>query len=325
MKKRLFILLSSLCLTVASMLAAAQQWPQRTIRLAVSGAPGMPSDIAARILAQNLGAELGQTVVVENRPGAAGSIAARYVAMSEPDGYTMLLAPASTISIAPWTMAQEHKWDQELAPIGMFAYTPLAIAVKADSPVRSLQELVALGQKAKDSIVIANPGIYTMAHLTTGLLSEKTRTNFRAIPFNGFSGEMAAVLRGDAAAMIDGVTPILAQTRNNSLRILAVSSQEALPGLEQYPLFKEIMPGVLVDGWFGLFAPAKLDPALVERVNRGLNNIKRNPEMQAALGNLGMYTRQDTVKQFSDYVASQSEQWRNVVANMQPDPDQAAR
>jgi tripartite-type tricarboxylate transporter receptor subunit TctC len=309
--------LSAVWLTAAFVVvqAHAQQWPERPLRLIVPGPPGSATDIPARILAQNLGKDLQQTIVVENRPGAGGSIAAREVAQAKPDGYTLMLAPASTISITPWTLpGTRQRPDKQLTPIGMLAYTPLAIAVKADSPIQSADQLLDGGSAKPDTLVVANPGIYTMAHLTTELISERTPATFRAVPFNGFSGSLTAVQNGDAVALIDGVSPILAQAQSKTLRILAVTSQERLPGLEQYPLLKDVVPNTFVDGWFGLFTTAQTPAAVAQRLSGALNRVKADEQVSLALRKLGMYTRPDDTRSFAAYVKSQSEQWGRLIA-----------
>lgn len=224
--------------------AYAEDWPQKgPIWLIVSNAAGSSADIPARILVEQLSTQLGQTIVVDNRPGAGGSIAGRMVAQSKPGGYSLLFAPTSAASISPWTLS-EGMWqpDRELLPIGMFAYTPLAIAVKSDSPIRNMRHLIELAREKPDSFVSTNPGLYTRGHLASELVIERAKAPLRTIPFKSFPGELVAVMNGDAAMLMDGVSPILAQTNGQGLRILAVSSDEHLPGLESYPLLSVFCP-----------------------------------------------------------------------------------
>jgi tripartite-type tricarboxylate transporter receptor subunit TctC len=303
-------------LSLVGTMAHAGGWPDHPLRLLVPSTPGASTDIPARIFAQALSAELGQSVVVENRPGAGGVIAARAVAQAKPDGYTLMMAPASTISITPAALpdTQLHP-AKDLTAIGMLAYTPLAIAVKTGSPITSMADLLERGRRAPDTLVVANPGIYTLAHLTTELISERAKASLRAISFNGFTGSLTAVQNGDAAALIDGVSPILAQARGNGLRILAISSPERLPGMEQYPLLGASLPGTTIDGWFGLFAPAGLSREITDRLATALARVKANSDTAAALQELGMYTRDDDPATFARYVQAQSTQWAGVIAH----------
>jgi tripartite-type tricarboxylate transporter receptor subunit TctC len=301
--------------SAAGLAADAPEWPQRPLRLLVPSAPGTSSDIPARIFAQMLSQQLGQGVVVENRPGAGGVIAARTLAQARPDGYTLMMAPASTISITPSALP-DKQFDpaKDLTPVGMLAYTPLAIAVKADSPITDLPELLSRARRAPDTLVMANPGVYTMAHLTTELIAKRAKAGLRAVAFSGFGGSLVAVRNGDAAALIDGVAPILAQVRGGALRILAVSSPQALPGLEQYPLLSDAVPHTTVDGWFGLFAPAGLPASVATRLTQALTTIRADSGTAAALRELGMYTREDDPASFARYVQTQSTLWGEVIA-----------
>jgi tripartite-type tricarboxylate transporter receptor subunit TctC len=309
-----------LLLTTACAMAAAQvqaeTWPAHAIRLIVPGAAGSAADIPARLFAQHLSTALGQSVVVENRPGAGGAISARAVSQAAADGYTLMMAPASTVVIAPWALP-DMKMDpaKDLAAIGMLAYTPLAIAVRADAPFKDLRSLLDKAKAEPNSVTFANPGVYTMAHLTTDLIAERTSAPLRPIPFNGFSTAFASVQKGDVTAVIDGVSPILAQARGGFLRIVGVTAAAPLPGLENVPLVRDTVSNTVVDGWFGLFAPKGVTPAVADRLSRAMVEVKRNETLVSALRDMGMYTRDDTPAAFAKYVAAQSDQWRAVGQN----------
>lgn len=296
--------------------AQGTDWPQRPLRLVIPGPPGGSSDVPARIFAKGIGDVLKQSVVIENRPGASGLIAAREVANAAPDGYTLLFTSGSAIAITTGMMADMAEAAKKLAPIGMLAYTPLAIAVSDSSPIQSLAQLISMARDKPDALVMANPGTYTLAHLTTELMIKRANIPMRAIAFNSFPAELVAIKNGDAAAFIDGIGPVLAQSDGKGLRILAASSEEPLPGLERYPLMKDTIPGLTADGWFGLFAPAGVPAPVVQRISEALALTKQDPQIASTLKGLGMYVRPDDPASFTVYVRSQTELWHGVLAEL---------
>jgi len=296
--------------------AQGQEWPQRPIRIVIPGPPGGASDVPARLMAKSLGENLKQTVMVENRPGASGLIAAREVANAKPDGYTLLFTSGSSITISTGMMAEMASTVKKLEPLGMLAYTPLAVAVTNDSPFASIEQLIEAAREKPDTIVMANPGMFTLAHLTTELISDRAKAPLRAIAFNSFSAELVAVKSGDASAFIDGVGPILAQAGGNGLRILALSSPERPPGLEQYPLMKDTVPDTAIDGWFGLFAPAGLPKAVTERISTALESAKQDTKLASSLKQLGMYVKPDSPATFAAYVQAETELWHGQIAKL---------
>lgn len=311
------------CLAVATLalgllapVAHGQDWPQRSVRIVIPGPPGGASDVPARMLAQTMGEYLKQTVVVDNRPGAGGLIAAREAANAKPDGYTLLLSVGSAITISTGTMPEMARTVKKLEPLGMLAYTPLAIAVNDASPLRNLEQLVQASREKPDTIVLANPGVNTLAHLTTELIIDRGDAPLRAIAFNSFSAELVAVKSGDAAAMIDGIGPILAQAGTNGLRILALSSPDHPPGLEQYPLIRDVVPDTFSTGWFGIFAPTGVPAPVLEKLSAALDAAKQDEKLAAALKKLGMYVREDTPASFADYVQEETALWHGQLARL---------
>lgn len=296
--------------------AHGQDWPQRSIRLVIPGPPGGSSDVPARMMAQTMGEFLKQTVVVENRPGAGGMIAAREAANAAPDGYTILLSVGSAITISTGTMPEMAATVKKLQPLGMLAYTPLAVAVTEASPIRSFEQLIQAARDKPDTLVLANPGVNTLAHLTTELLIDRGKAPLRAIAFNSFAAELVAVKSGDAAAMIDGIGPILAQAGTNGLRILALSSPDHPPGLEQYPLIRQTVPDTSSTGWFGLFTPAGVPEPVLQRLSAALDNARQDEKLAAALKKLGMYVRHDTPREFADYVREETALWHGELARL---------
>lgn len=317
------------CLLIAMGVAQPVQaaWPERSIRLIVPSAAGGAGDIPARLFAQWLGDRLGQSVVVENKPGAGGIVGLRALASAQPDGYTLTLTAAASIVISPWLQADPGQHPARmLTPIGLFSYTPLAVAVKADSPFRSLAELVDASRQANTSLVIANPGVNTLAHLGSQLLNARAHARLMPVSFSGFSGGLQALHTGDAAAIIDGVSPILAQARHGDFRILAVGSGEPLAGLESYPLLQDTVSNTQIVGWFGLFGPKGLPASITERLSQALSDIRKDAKLADQMQELGMYMRgQDTPESFAEYVRKESALWGGIIKDGEVNGNAASR
>lgn len=316
MNIKLTAILATLSLSVCFGSATqAADWPQRSIRLIVPGSPGGAADIPARLFAEKLGEKLGQSVVVENKPGAGGIIGLRALASAKPDGYTLTLTPAATIAVVPWLQEDPSQHPaKQLTPIGLFAYTPLAIAVKSDSRFKTLDELLSASRQDSEPLVIANPGVNTLAHLSSQLVNTRSGANLLPVSFSGFSGGMQAIHNGDATAIIDGISPILAQAQSGAFKILAIASDKPLPGLEAYPLLNQAVPNTVSTGWFGLFGPENLPASISEKLSETLEQIRQDAALTQKLQTMGIYASdKDTPASFATYVQQQSTLWGDLI------------
>ncbi len=269
---RLFAVL----LAVVSQFALAQMYPTKPVRLVVGLAPGGATDIMARTLAPALGEELGQPVVVDNRPGAAGSIGAAAVAKAPPDGYTLFLASSSFTSNS--VLQQNGGYDPlaDFEPITNIASGPFLLVVRNSLPVGSVRELIAYAKANPGKLNYASSGIGSTAHLSGELLKRAAGIEMTHIVYRGAGPALADVLGGQVDAMFASIVSSLHHAKSGKLRALAVTSARRSAVVPEFPTVAESLPNFEMTGYFGLLAPARTPAAIVERVHAAVERtIKR--------------------------------------------------
>ncbi len=269
---RLFAVL----LAVVSQFALAQMYPTKPVRLVVGLAPGGATDIMARTLAPALGEELGQPVVVDNRPGAAGSIGAAAVAKAPPDGYTLFLASSSFTSNS--VLQQNGGYDPlaDFEPITNIASGPFLLVVRNSLPVGSVRELIAYAKANPGKLNYASSGIGSTAHLSGELLKRAAGIEMTHIVYRGAGPALADVLGGQVDAMFASIVSSLHHAKSGKLRALAVTSARRSAVVPEFPIVAESLPNFEMTGYFGLLAPARTPAAIVERVHAAVERtIKR--------------------------------------------------
>ncbi len=278
----------ALLLTALATPALAQGFPDRPIRLVVPFAPGGGTDILARVLAQKLGDWLGQPMVVENRTGAAGAIGLVAVARARPDGHTLLFTSSPSIVVLPaMTPPPGYDPERELHPIATLARQPMLFVVAANSPHRTLADLVAAGRERELSF--GSPGVGTDPHLVAEVLARATGARFQHVPYRGGAPAIAAVLAGEIqfnAALTVVAKPLLADGR---IRALAITSASRSADFPDVPTVAELgWPEVTMVPWWGLFAPAGLDGAAAERLGAATARLAQDAEWQQRLQSLAI-------------------------------------
>jgi tripartite-type tricarboxylate transporter receptor subunit TctC len=269
---RLFAVL----LAVVSQFALAQMYPTKPVRLVVGLAPGGATDIMARTLAPALGEELGQPVVVDNRPGAAGSIGAAAVAKAPPDGYTLFLASSSFTSNS--VLQQNGGYDPlvDFEPITNIASGPFLLVVRNSLPVGSVRELIAYAKANPGKLNYASSGIGSTAHLSGELLKRAAGIEMTHIVYRGAGPGLADVLGGQVDVMFASIVSSLHHAKSGKLRALAVTSARRSAVVPEFPTVAESLPNFEMTGYFGLLAPARTPAAIVERVHAAVERtIKR--------------------------------------------------
>ncbi|HYL89959.1 MAG TPA: tripartite tricarboxylate transporter substrate binding protein [Burkholderiales bacterium] len=272
---RVFALLFAL----VSQLAAAQPYPSKPIRLVVGLAPGGATDIMARTLAPALGEELGQPVVVDNRPGAAGSIGAGIVAKSPPDGYTLFLASSSFTSNAVLAKNRSYEPITDFEPITNIASGPFLLVVRNSLPVNSVQELIAYAKANPGKLNCASSGVGSTAHLTSELLKRSAGIEMTHIVYRGAGPALADVLGGQVDLMFASIVSSLHHAKDGKLRALAVTSAKRSAVVPDYPTIAESgVPGFEMIGYFGLLAPAHTPAEIVAMVHSAVQRAIKRPE-----------------------------------------------
>ena len=271
-------------------LPAAAQWqPTRSIRLVVGFTPAGTTDIAARILAERLTQRLGQSVLVENRPGAGGNVGADVVAKSEPDGHTLLMQTISSGAINYSLYgARMPIRPEDLAAVGLLLRVPNAIFVNNAVPVTTLAELVALLRARPGQLNIGSSGIGTSLHMTGELLKLATGVQITHVPFRGSGPMLQEMIAGRIEVGVDNLPSVIGHLREGRLRPLAVTTAARSPALPNVPTCAEAgFPAIEATAWFGVQAPARTPPAVIERLGAEINAVVQDPVSWARLAELG--------------------------------------
>ena len=280
------LLLTTLVMAQA---ATAQAWPERVIRIINPYAAGGPSDTIVRLLANGMGDELGQRVIVENKPGAGTVIGANLVAKAAPDGYTLLLATVAPLVVQP-AIAASLPYDahKDFALIGMFATVPNLVSVHPDLPVHSVAELIAYARKNPGKLNYASAGAGTGPHLGGELFQQMTQTRLTHVPYAGAAPAVLAVLSGQVEVSFVNITPQIPHIRAGKLRPIAIGSSRRSALFPDVPTMQEAgLKGYLSESWNGLAAPAGTPPAVIDKLTRAMTKVMASPALQEALLPLG--------------------------------------
>ncbi|MGK9170355.1 tripartite tricarboxylate transporter substrate binding protein [Inquilinus limosus] len=302
--------------TAGSGPAAAQEF-QRTVRIIVPYAPGGTSDTLARIIAPQLSEAIGQTVVVENKPGAAGNIGADAVAKADPDAHTLLLADVGSIATAPG-LFHDLSYDplKDLAPVGMIMFVPYVLAVNKDLPVNTAAELVDYAKANPGKLAVANSGIGGVNHITAVAMAKELGIQWKTVPYRGGSAATQAVVSGESKIIINGATATLPFVANGQLRGLAVTGKDRIASAPDIPTFTEAkLPSADVGSWQGLMTTAGSPPALIEKLNKALGEILKKPEVVERIAQQGGRVVAGPPSDLGTWLATNTEAWGKVIAD----------
>ncbi len=291
---------------------AQETYPAKPIRIVVGYSAGGGNDLIARVIAPHTSDALGQPVVIENRPGAQGIIAAELVAKSAPDGYTLLMGPSGPMTINPAIYSKlPYSPLRDFAPIAMIGSFPLIVAVNPRLPVRSIRELIDYAK--------ANPGNANYAssagifQIATELFKQKTGTRFEMIPYKGSGESVQAVAAGQVTMTFVDPPPAAGALKSGAVRGLAVTSATRHPSWPDLPTLKELgMPDMEVPVWMALFAPAKTPPAIVARLQREVARAVRLPEIKERFAAMGVDPVGGTSEELARQLVRDIEKWTAV-------------
>jgi tripartite-type tricarboxylate transporter receptor subunit TctC len=293
----------------------AQTYPTKVIRLIVPGPAGGGTDIIARIVAEGLTRQYGQTVVVDNRGGGAGMIGTDAVAKSAPDGYTLLMAYAGVLTVNP-ALFKSMPYDpiKDFAPVAMVAQVPAVLVVHPSLPVRSVAELVKLAKTKPRSLNYASSGNGTSGHLCLELLKQMGGVDIVHIPYKGGAPAMADVLGGQVPVICNNLVEVLPQVNAGKMRALGISAASRSPLLPNVPAIAETYPGFEADTWFGVVAPAGTPAAIVQRLHDSIRQLKESPQVKARLAQMGANAIDYTPAEFAAMIKREMDKWAKVVA-----------
>jgi 2-methylaconitate cis-trans-isomerase PrpF/tripartite-type tricarboxylate transporter receptor subunit TctC len=297
--------------------AAAQgrrQFPQKEVHIIVPTSAGGGNDTMARTLTRKLGPLLGQSVVVDNRAGANGTIASEYVAAAQADGHTLLFGYIATHGINPALQKLRYDPVSDFAPIGLIGYSPTLLVVPAELPVYSVEELVRLLRSSASRLSYASAGEGTVPHFAAELFKLQTGTQLQRVDFSGAAPAISDVASGLVQMMFPSLFTAQPYLRSGKLRALAVAGATRLSAFPELPTLLEAgVPGVELTQWYALFAPAKTPAQVVRQLNTALNAVLQDPEIVARMEADGARVQTSSPGELHDLLMAESEKWQGVV------------
>jgi tripartite-type tricarboxylate transporter receptor subunit TctC len=304
----------SALLALSATTAVAQEFPDRPIRLVVPYPPGGVTDVTARVVADAMAANLGQRVIVDNRPGAAGNVGSDAVAKSKPDGYTILMSLiGNTISMSLFKNVP-YDFERDFAPIAQVTTSSNVLVVHPSVPAKTPQELVALAKAKPGALNYASTGNGTSTHLSGELFKLATGTNIIHVPYKGGAPAQQDLLAGQVQMMFDNIPVSVPHIQRGALRALAVTGRVRSKGLPDVPTLAEAgIPGVVIEGWMGLVAPAGTPRPIVDKLNASLNKALQDPKVRKTLEETGATLVGGTPEQFGAFIADETKKWARVV------------
>jgi tripartite-type tricarboxylate transporter receptor subunit TctC len=295
--------------------AAAQGWPEKPVRFIVGFTPGGPSDIIARALGQKLADLWGQQVVIENRPGAGGNIAAEIAAKSAPDGTTWLLGNNSILATNQ-SLYRKLGYDpvKDFAPVALVALQPNILVVNPGVPANSVKELIALARAKPGQLNYASSGSGAAAHLAGELFKAMTGVDMVHIPYKGAQPALTDVISGQAQLMFATSASVIPYIKAGRLRALAVTTARRSATVPELPTLSEAgVPGFEALTWHGVVVPSATPAPIIERLNRDIVKVLRLPDLRERLESLGAELATGTPRDFADYIAREIPKWEKVV------------
>jgi tripartite-type tricarboxylate transporter receptor subunit TctC len=318
MSTRRSILIATLGIvgTLLSTPSMAQAYPSKPIKLIIPFPAGGATDIVGRVVAQQLGVELGQTVVVDNRAGAAGVIGSESVARAAPDGYTILLSTSSTHTIGPILNPKiPYSPIKDFTPIMYLAASPQVVVVPLSSPAKTMPELIDYIKKNPGKLNFGSAGTGGIPHLSTERFLAMTGTKMTHVPYKGTALAMPDLMAGRLDLMFDSISVSLPHIRDGKVRALAVTSPKPSSVAPDIPTLSQFVPGYESLTWFGVFGPAGLPPAIQDKLNQALNKAIQNPALLAQFAKLGFDAAGGTPAEFAQKMADETVMWRKVITD----------
>ena len=319
MRMRIFGLaaagLTATALSLAAPLAGAQAYPAKPIRLIVPFGPGSTVDIMARALAGPLFEQLGQSIVVENKPGAGGTVGVDVIAKAPKDGYTVGIGTTGPLTINP-ALQSRMPFDTiaDLAPVSLVATGPNAVLVHPSVPAQNVRELIAYARSKPGALNFASSGVGSTNHLAGELFNSVAGVQMVHVPYKGNSEALADLLAGRVQVLFSGLPPVMAQVQSGKARVLAIAGPARAGALPNVPTVAEAgLPGAEVLVWYGLLAPAGTPKDIISRLNTEMVRALARPEIRARLIEAGSDPASSTPEEFGRMIASDLAKWKKVI------------
>ena len=296
--------------------AAAQDYPDRVVKIVNPFPPGGSVDVMARILAQRLSDSFGKQVIVENRAGAGGNTGADMVAKSDPDGYTLLFTAPGPLVVNQNLFTKGLPYDplKDFAPIALFGTAPIVLMVNTSVPVKDVSELIALSKKEPGKVLFASAGIGSTNHLSGELFKSMANIDIAHVPYRGAGPAMNDLVGGHVTMFFDLMPSSLPQIKGGKVRALANAGAKRATALPDVPTVAEQgLPGFDASSWFGVVAPAKTPAPVVAKLTAEIEKIMKNPEVIARIHELGAEPGNLTGKAFAEFMQRETEKWGEVI------------
>ena len=317
LNRRCFVGLTASALAAPTLLssrARAADWPVKPVRVVVPFAPGGSTDLTARLVSNRLQEVWGQSVVVENRPGAGGNIAADNVAHSEPDGYTIFIVGPGQATNQFLYPSLSYDPVGDFAPVTLLITQPNLMCVPNSSPAKSVQEFIAYCNANKGKVTYASSGNGTTLHLSGELFKRLAKVEMTHIPYRGGAPAINDLIPGRVDVIFDNMPSILSHVKAGSVRGLAVTTKERVAVVPDIPTIAEQgVPGFDVMSWFGFFVPAKTPQDIVARINADTNAALAHPSVKTRLEELGATPKGSTPAELANFLKSEIDKWGPVI------------
>ncbi|MEO8751298.1 MAG: tripartite tricarboxylate transporter substrate binding protein [Casimicrobiaceae bacterium] len=305
---------SAILLTLLASTTFAQTWPDKPVRLVLSQPAGSGPDNVARILSDSLTRKLGKSIIVDNKPGGQNSIGAQNAARSPADGYTFYLATtAALVTNAYLFKSLPYDPQKDFAPVGFVGKSPFAVLVEANSPIKSIQDLLARAKAEPGKLSIANEGPKTFSGMIARLLNARANLDTTLVPYVSVGAAVQDTLGGRVDVLVADVASTAQFVKQGRLRMLAVTSPMRIAGWEQVPALTEIVPGFDMVGWMAVVAPAGTPPQILQRMNRELDAALLDKEVAGKIHNVGPISEgAGTPEQLGEFLRSEHQRWAQI-------------
>jgi tripartite-type tricarboxylate transporter receptor subunit TctC len=294
-------------------LAHADSYPSRPVRMIVGFPPASSSDIVARVICQSLSERLGQTFIVDNRPGASGNIATEVAAKAAPDGYTLLYILSSNSINASLFAHLNFDFVRDIAPVASVGRIPMVMEVNPEVPAQSVAEFIAYAKANPGKINMASGGNGSPQHVAGELFAMLTGVKMVHVPYKGAGPALTDLMEGHVQVMFDVLAASLAFIKAGKLRALAVCTTDPIPALPDVPPLSRTVPGYEASAWHGIGAPAKVAPAIVATLHDTVNATLADPKVTARLDQLGVMPAPMPIDTFAKFIADDTAKWAKVI------------
>lgn len=294
--------------------AQAQAYPTKPITLLIPYPPGGSADMLARPVATELQKRLGQTIIIDYKPGAGGTIATGYLARANPDGYTLLMVLAAH-AINPSLYGKlPYDTKTDFAPVSLVATLPLLVAASLNTPANSMPELIKYAKANPGKLTFASAGSGNTSHLAGEMFKSTVGVDMLHVPYKGSGPAVMGMLSGEVSLMFDSISTSLPHVKSGKLKALAVTSENRSPLLPNVPTIAEAaIPGFVINGWYGILAPAKTPPEIVNTLSKKIAEVVNEPAMKEQLAKLGYAAVGSTPKDFATHIDAEMVRWAPVV------------